>query len=117
MVKRNSHHILFYRKLHEANPDTKKLRQLEGFQVPMPVDLHQELHDACPGVPPIDVHMAQQVGSIIVASPNQLEMIDNYCFAVEAVMQCPRFHDVEKQLGWLAIDAIRLQLPYIKEAL
>lgn len=47
----------------------------------------------------------------------RIEGIDNFRFAVEQAMRHPRSHDLEQQTAMLAIEAVTLQLPFIREGL
>lgn len=114
----HSHHILFHRRQHEATEDNKAIRRKSGLIVPLPVDVHKDLHDNCPGVPPLDIFMARRVRAIIRDMPTRtpMEAIDSYSFAVHEAGLHPKAHPIEAQLGEVAIEAVRLQIPYIREA-
>ena len=113
----NRHHILHYNEYWRANKDNNKLRSKQGLIAPIEVAVHRELHRECPAPPPLDVFTAQRVNRLYVPHPNPLQGIDNFRFAVEQAIRDPRSHDIERQVGMLAIEAVTLQLPFIREGL
>lgn len=88
-----------------------------GLIALLDVDTHRELHKACPAPPPLDVFMAQRTLKLYEPDSNPLQGIDNFRFAVEQAMRHPRSHDIEHQTAMLAIEAVTLQLPFIREGL
>lgn len=114
----NDHHILHHKKQHEATPDNDFLRRrAPGMMARMAIDAHDELHQNCPGVPPLDVWTAMRVRRLYVPTDNPLQGIENYMRAVEQAMKHPRSHHIERALSQLAIHAVDLQRPYIREGL
>lgn len=112
------HHILHHRTAHESNKDNHWLRtKAIGMIALLDPDVHDELHKACPGVPPLDLFTAQRVRRLYIADQNPLKAIDNYMFAVDLASQHPKSHDIEVQLSQLAIQAVEMQKPFIKEGL
>jgi len=116
-VETNRHHILHYKEYWLANKDNKKLERSLGLIALMDIYSHQELHKACPAPPPLDVFTAQRVARLYVPHPNPLQGIDNFRFAVEEAIRHPKSHDIERQTGMLAIEAVTLQLPFIRDGL
>jgi hypothetical protein len=114
----NDHHILHHAKQHEATPDNHWLRtKALGMIACMDIDAHDALHKACPGVPPLDIWTAQRVRRLYVPNPNPLIAIENYMRAVETASDHPKSHFIERQLSDLAIHAVDLQRPFIREGL
>jgi hypothetical protein len=84
----------------------------------MLIDVHDDLHKNTPGVPVIDIYMARRVKSIMIREgiPNDpFAAIDNYCYAIEQASLSPKTYELERTVGEMAIEAVRLQIPYIKE--
>jgi hypothetical protein len=81
------------------------------------IDSHRELHAASPAPPPLDPFTAQRVSRLYVPSPNPLQAIDNFRYAVEQAIRSPKSHDIERQTAMLAIEAVTIQLPFIREGL
>jgi len=111
------HHILHHRALHESNKDNKKLRQSMGMIALIDYDSHDDLHRACPGVPPLDIYMAQRVNKLYQPHPDPLKGIDRLSSAIETASQHHRAHPIEVQLAGLTLEAVRLQIPFIKGGL
>ncbi len=116
-METNRHHILHYKEYWRACKDNSKLMQSMGLIALMDVDTHRELHRACPAPPPLDVFMAQRALKLYQPHSNPLQGIDNFRFAVEQAIRHPRSHDLERQNAMLAIEAVTLQLPFIREGL
>lgn len=116
-METNRHHILHYKEYWLACKDNKKLMQSMGMIALLDVETHRELHRQCPAPPPLDPFMAQRASKLYVPHPNPLQGIDNFRFAVEQALRHPRSHDLEQQSAMLAIEAVTLQLPYIRDGL
>jgi hypothetical protein len=110
------HHILHHRALHEANKDNGWLRTKGlGMVALLDPDVHDELHRACPGVPPLDIFTAQRVRKHFEGDKNPNLAIEDYMRAVETAKQSPKNHPIERALADLVIMAVDLQRPFIRE--
>lgn len=116
-LETNRHHILHHNRFWCADRNNKRLRQSMGLIAALDGEVHTALHNACPAPPPLDVHVAQQTAHLYQPHPNPLIGIDNFRYAVEQAIRHPRTHDIERQLGMLTIEAVTLQLPFIREGL
>jgi len=116
-IEANRHHILHYGEYWNADRHNKKIRQSLGMIALMAVDAHNALHDACPAPPPLDVHMSQRVSGLFVPHNNPLIAVDNFRFAVENALRHPRTHDIERQVAMLTIEAVTLQMPFLRDGL
>jgi hypothetical protein len=113
----NRHHILHYNEYWRADRNNCKLRQAVGMIALMGVEEHTALHNACPAPPPLDIHIAQRASGLYVPHTNPLIAIDNFRFAVDKALRHPRAHDIERNVAMLTIEAVTLQLPFIREGL
>lgn len=111
------HHILHHRTLHETHKDSRTLRRSLGMIALLDHDSHDELHRACPGVPPLDIYMAQRVKGLYVPHADPLVGIDRLTSAIELASKHPRSHYIERGLANLTIEAVRLQIPFIQGGL
>lgn len=112
------HHILHYRRLHEATPEHKKFRHKNlGLVALMAADPHRALHANTPGVPVLDIFAQQRVASLYKPTPNILENMELYMRAVERAMASPKAHTIERQVASLVIHAVDLQRPFVREGL
>ncbi len=93
------------------------MMQSVGMLAVLDVDVHTELHKDVPAPPPLDVFMSQQVVALYEPHTNPLQGIDNFRFAVEQAARHPHSHELERQLAMLTIEAVTLQLPFIREGL
>lgn len=73
--------------------------------------------EPCPAPPPLDIHIAQRASGLYVPHTNPLIAIDNFRFAVDKALRHPRAHDIERNVAMLTIEAVTLQLPFIREGL
>lgn len=117
LMEVNKHHILHYGEYWIANKNNRKIRQSLGMMALMEINAHRALHAACPAPPPLDPFTAQRTARLYVPHPNPLIGVDNFRFAVEQAIRQPRTHDIESQTAMLAIEAVTLQLPFIREGL
>jgi hypothetical protein len=112
------HHIIHYRKLHEATPVHKIFRYKQmGLVALMGADPHRELHSNTPGVPPLDIFAQQRVASIYKPTTDVLLNMELYMRAIEQAMASPKSHSIERQVASLAIHAVDLQRPFVREGL
>lgn len=110
------HHVLFYRAQWEAMPATKELRQKPGLIVPGIRGPHDFLHRHIEHVPAISHYMAMHALQEYVDHPrNHLRSADSVMRAIEKATEHPRATPVEIAVGELAIRAIDLQRPYLRE--
>ena len=114
---KNIHHPIHNRLEWTLRPEAQYIREHPTLLFPMEIPLHQELHQKCPTIPLLGVHALQQVVRIWKPSQDKLQSIDNLQFAIERAGNHPRAHEVERSLGQLAIHAIDLQKPYLRESL
>jgi hypothetical protein len=77
-------------------------------------DTHDELHRNCPPVPPLDIFTAQRTRNLYIPDPNPLKAIQSLCMAIEGAMKSPKSHYIEREVAKLTIEAVQLQLPYIR---
>lgn len=116
-IEGNRHHILHYNEYWRANKDNNRLRRSLGLIALIDVDTHRELHRACPAPPSLDPFTAARTVRLYEPTPNPLQGIDNFRFAVEQAMRHERSHDIEQQIAMLTIEAVTLQLPFIRRGL
>lgn len=81
------------------------------------VEVHDALHADLPDPPVLDPHIMARTLSNYVPHPNPIIGIDNFRFAVDKAIRHDRTLDIERQVAMLTIEAVTLQLPYIREGL
>lgn len=88
-----------------------------GMIALMDIQTHDELHLACPAPPPLDIYMSQHVLSMYHPNQDPFKAIDSFRLAVDEAIKHPRTRDIERSIGLLAIEAVTMQIPYLKEGL
>jgi len=114
----NRHHVLFPRKLHEAHPDTKSLRRKQLLIPNLIVVGHIALHNAVAFVPPLDRHMASRVNrDFIPVRDNHIASMQALTESIERCAEHPRAGEIEIANAEIAVRAIQMQIPFVKEYL
>jgi hypothetical protein len=118
MGQLDRHHILHYRQEWTLRPGAEKLRESRPLVPTLPREVHNEIHANCPPVPLLGYHaLARTVKLYRPLMGDTLGSMDNLMFAIEEAADHPRSHPIERDLAELAIQAVDLQRPYIKEGL
>lgn len=79
--------------------------------------VHEHLHRYTTPVPPLGVYALQRVVRDFKPSRDVFQSIDNLMTSIEGAANHPKAHALERELAYIAIDAIDLQRPFIKEGL
>lgn len=116
MYERRGHHILHNRQEWTLRDDAKNLRERRTLIVPMERDLHNDIHSTCPAIPLLGYHALARTRAAFEEGRTPLQSLDNLMVAIEQSAQHPKAHALEKSLAELAVMAIDLQRPFIKEA-
>lgn len=115
---RDKHHIVHNRQEHDLRLESRTIRATPELIPLMDRPAHNELHRHCPAIPLLG-HVAafRTLRAFEVERGNTLQTLDNLCFAIEEANRSPKAHRIERAMGDLAIDALRLQIPFIKEGI
>lgn len=114
-LSENRHHILFPRATWESDKSAKELRVIPQLQVPLPLEVHKELHREISTVPMFDRFMAARVlKDFIPIRDSYAGTARALIESIEGARQHFRTTKLENGLGELAIYALQLQLPYIE---
>lgn len=109
------HHVIFNKREWESRPQYKSLRENEGLIVPMDRDIHNELHRAVPFVPVMGYYGIMAVQREFYRDRTRLGTIENLMFAIEKSMEHPKLSDIERSLAGLALQAVDVQRPFIRQ--
>jgi hypothetical protein len=112
------HHLLYYDKQWSALPETSRLRSEPRNNVLMQRFGHTILHREVCFVPVLSPHMAKSVLNELRAYPdneNPLINLDNLQSSINYAKTYPRTTEIEKRVAELAIYALDLQKPFIKD--
>ena len=116
-MERSVHHLFFDRKAWALRPDGQRIRESRPFMVRMDNSAHNELHRVCPPVPVPDYFALQRISRSTNFNLPTLEAVDSLRFATEEAIRHPKAHDIEKALAGLMLDAIDVQMPFVRDAL
>lgn len=116
-MERSVHHLFFDRKSWGLRPDGQRIRESRPFMVRMDNSVHDELHRVCPPVPVPDYFALQRISRSTNFNLPTLEAVDSLRFATEEAIRHPRAHDIEKALAGLMLDAIDVQMPFVRDSL
>lgn len=113
--RRDRHHIVHNRAEWNLRPAGAMIRQEETLIPEMPRTLHNEIHAECPPVPLLAIHSLERTAHFFKPGRDTLQSMDNLMDAIERSVEHPRTHEIERELAMLAIEAIDLQRPFIRE--
>lgn len=117
-VSRDGHHVLFERRLWEANQPGKELRSKAGLIIPLDREYHEALHREVAMVPPLNYNFGAAVLRLYRDNPDDhVRSVENLMRATQEAMTHPRMSVLERALGGLVINALEMQRPFIREGL
>lgn len=111
------HHIIHERVPWNSRKEGRVLRSTPLLVPRISRELHEEIHRNCPPIPLLGYHALTRVLSEFKQERDTLRTIDNLQLAIEHSSRHYKTHPVERELSYLAIEAIGLQIPYLKEEL
>lgn len=114
---RDKHHVLFNRQEWRLRPEATKIREHPSLIPSLPREVHEDLHQNCPAVPPLGYYALVRVAKLWYPSRNTLQSMDELTYAVGEAIQHPSAHEQERKLGNLVIEGINLQRPFIEDGL
>jgi len=116
MEQGQRHHALFPRKLHDANSDTKWLRQKHNL-IPRLVTIgHAALHSEVVIVPPLDRFTAGRVARDFMPVHNDtIGSIEMLMRSIEHAIRHPKVQELERMNAAVTLHALELQIPFIRE--
>jgi len=112
-MKFNHHHSVFERVAWQSSNEALRIRN--SIITPTPIALHQELHRECPPVPLLDHTSLVQAERAYRPANDPIQSIDRLIGAIETTTK--RGHPVSREVGFLAMEALEVQKPFIIEAL
>lgn len=114
----DKHHVLHYRQEWTLRPNAERLRESPPLIPEIPREIHNEIHANTPAVPLLGHHALLHTAKFYRPIPyDTLGSMDNLMFAMEEAARHERAHPIERDLAELAIQAVDLQRPYIREGL
>lgn len=113
----DAHHVLHYKKEWTLRDQAKDIRNYPSLIPTIPRQVHEEIHRNVPPVPLLGYHALMRVQRDWVRDRDTMQSIDNLLIAIEGASRHERAHPIERELALLAMEAIDLQRPYLKEVL
>ena len=113
----DEHHLLFTKKEWELRPDGLALRQTKLLRPLISRETHNAIHRNVPPVPVLGYISLGQVRRFFDPGDTVFQAVDGFCRAIEQSARMPRAHELETDLGNVAIASLRLQLPFLAEEL
>lgn len=106
-------HHLFNTSAHwKSTKESHRLRAM--YLYPMERTEHENLHEDCPPVPLLGYFALSSILRDVNPVREVQHDVDELSFAIESAISNPKAHEIERSLGQLTIEAIRLQVPYIE---
>jgi hypothetical protein len=116
MARKEDHHLLHDRVSWESRDTGKIIRRNRGLIVPLESENHAELHRQTPVVPLLGYHALYRVARDYQTDGNNyLHNIELLQFAIEQAGKSPKAHEVERQIGKLAIYVLDLEKPFVED--
>lgn len=112
------HHTQFTQRTMEAVPALKCLRNNHWNKPPLEDQPHIQLHRDIATVPLLDQYTAQRVHSMFV--PVEGDYIGTLYSLVRTIDEALKHHrvtELERGVGQLTMQALEMQVPYIREGL
>lgn len=109
------HHVLFEHSTYRSNQWGNRLRGIPSLIPKLDRDAHEALHRDCPSVPMLGHQALARTVQCFEPTGNTFTDIDRLQGALERATRGS--HDIERGLAELAVMAIDLQKPYIKEGI
>lgn len=118
MNRGNKHHVQFPRALHEAHPDTKDIRRNQWLIPEIDIDVHTALHGLIAIVPVLDRYTAARVRrDFVPIKGSYIGSIHELMSTIDEASRHPKAGPIEFSNAQVAIHALELQIPFIREGL
>ncbi len=113
--KLDDHHVFHYKRYWEEYTPSAQIRRAV-IAHRMSRSVHNLLHEECPAVPPLSYEVVSHIARDMDRHyEDPLQGIDDFCLAAEAAFEHPKIKRGEIMLGQLAIESVRMQIPFIIE--
>ena len=114
---RDRHHILHNRQEWSLRDEALKLRETPSIVPRISREDHNTIHSNCPAVPLLGFNALQRVLKIWEPDVDTLKSVDGLMSAIEQAGRHEKAHPIETELAQLAVNAIDLQRPFLRQAL
>jgi hypothetical protein len=110
----NRHHIMETRSDWSSCPNAKRLRNTQQLIPVMEIEPHNELTENCPIVPLLGFKTLQIVACEFQPFGGTLKSIDKLLIAINEASKHHSIHKIERDLAQLSMQAIEMQIPYLR---
>lgn len=117
LMRNDRHHILFPRKPWETYTEGASLRGTNALIPLMDRNVHNELHRNVPIVPLLGFNALYTVYRGFQTTGDTFQDIARLQSLIDRASDNPKAHEIERGLGDLAIHALDLQIPFLKEGM
>lgn len=117
MIHHDAHHLLFERFSWNSRPESAALRAEPTLIPTIPRRTHNEIHATIPAVPLLPLHGLMRVWSRFEPGDTTMQSVDNLMSTIEQATKHPKMKPLEKELCHLAVRAIDLQRPLLREGI
>jgi len=111
----DGHHVIFNRQEWNLRPEAQAIREHPSLIPRLDRAVHEELHRECPPVPLLGFYALKRTLKEWYPQRDTLESMDSLLFAMDLAAQSEKAHLIESELVRLAMQAVELQKPFIKE--
>ena len=114
--RRDDHHLAHYDQEWSLRPEGLYIRQ-QLIARGINRAVHNLIHRECAPVPVPGVHTLQRVANRLTPGLDLFDAVDDYTRLVEQSNRHPKIKPIEISLNNLSIEALRAQLPYVRDGL
>ena len=114
---KDEHHIINRKREWELRPEAYRIRAVKSLRPVIPRVIHNAIHAHTPPVPLLGYETLVQVQKNFRPTSDTLETLDLLCDSIVEAGRHPRAHPIERELGELTIEALQLQVPFLREGL
>ena len=111
---RDRHHVLFGKRFWSLKPYSC-FRENPSMIITLHEEAHYCLHEECSPVPVLGYPEITRIKDLWVPGHDTLDSIKNLCDAISVSMQ--HFKPVDRQVAVAMINALKSQVPYIRQGL
>lgn len=117
---KDSHHVIHERVPWEVRPSGKFIRRIPALVPYILRDDHETIHRNCPPIPVLGYAALQLVANRMQDHRHEIDTftaLDHLKNSFEYAGRHHRAHPIERELAFLAIEAIETQEPYLRDAI
>lgn len=99
-------------------PESRQIRETHSLIPKIPREIHREIHRECSEVPSLSYYVLSRTVALFEPDgTNTLVDAEKLMSSIEGASRHYKTKPIERELAYLAIEAIDSQLPFIREGL